>query len=157
MTRKATAILMTCVLGAGATLVLAEELFVKDYAIEIREGRGSTYPVVGIAEKGSHLTVLERKGKFLKVQAEGLVGWVNGGSMSDKKPANSIQDVKNPATADVSTGAAVRGLDPLTAEYGKNKGYSTAAFDQMVNNTKAIKPAEWEAFTKEGKVGPDKP
>lgn len=151
--KKLTVLFTAAICGSA----MAEDVWVERHKLDIREGKGAAYGVVVTAGKGDKLTVVERDGKWVKVQFNGKEGYVFEESISAKavgKPSNVFGD--NSAAA-LSADAAAKGLQPEAEDYRKKHNYSTDAVDKMIAMRKAITGKEFEQFTVEGKVGPAKP
>ena len=142
---------------AGA--VFAETQWVKTDTVNILGGKGSIYPVLGTVKKGAELNVISRDGKWLQVQVVGggPQGWVFEGSLSPQKVNGDLKLGTIGNTADQSTSAASRGLQPSAEQYVSSKGLNKVPLERLIALRNSIPPVEWETFTLQGKVGPAKP
>jgi len=148
---------MTVILLALATTAaLAEQVFMKRPGVILREGPASTTKSLATLDKGKNAEVLERQGKWLKVKAGELTGWVGAGYVDAKKPDASLGDLGDPKASEASAGAAAKGLGPLAAKYAAQNNMSSANFDKMLAYRNNVTPQEHAQFEKEGKIGSGK-
>ena len=150
--------------GALAGVAQAEDIFVSAEAVEIREGKGSVFPVVATATKGAKLTVLAREGKWLKVEAGAAQGYIHENVVTAQKPKgdNLLTGMGKALgggaqASDVQTGAAAKGLEKTTEQYADGKNLDKEPLNKLIEFNRKLDPKEWQAFTAEGKVGPDAP
>ena len=145
-----TALLITSLAGAA----MAESIWVKSDNVQIRSGKGAVYPVVATAPKGTELTVIERDGKWIKVQAGDQQGYIYETAASASKVSGGGNLLSNMgAGSDMSTGAAAKGLEQQTETYASSKNLDTGPLNKLIALRKSITPQEWQSFTAEGKVG----
>ena len=152
---KRTMIAAGLVMALSAT-ALAEDIWVKAETVEIREGKGAIFKVVGTAAKGTQLSVVAREGKWIKVKAGASEGWVFEEAVSPAKVSgggNIFSGMTNTAT--VSSGAAAKGLEQNAEVYAKDRRMDAGPMNWLVAFSHSIPPAEWQRFTAQGKVGPD--
>ena len=141
-------------LATLAGVTRAESIWVKSENVQIRSGKGAVFPVVVAVPKGTELTVIERDGKWIKVQSGSQQGYIFEGAISPTKVSGGGNLLANMgAGADVSTGAAAKGLEQQTEAYAQQKSYNTAALNHLIDLRKSITPQEYQAFTAAGKVG----
>src|SRR5882757_2531667 len=77
----------TMVIGAvGVGVVLAEDLWVDNVYVDLRQGNMGVYPLVpgGRVKQGEKLTVVERQDDWIHVKYKDLDGWVAVSDLSDK-------------------------------------------------------------------------
>ena len=84
------------------------------------------------------------------------------GSVGDKAPSGgnaltAMNMTSDAEAAQMSTGAAAKGLEPEAEKYARNKNYNKAALDSVVALNKSVKGSAWMQFCKDGQVGPAKP
>ncbi|MDP9175214.1 MAG: SH3 domain-containing protein [Planctomycetota bacterium] len=157
--------IMAAAMVAGALLAsvaIAEDVWIKSESVDIRAGKGAVYPVVATAKKGAQLPVLAHEGKWIKVQAGDQQGYVFENAISPEKVdgggGNLLANLGAGANAgDMSTGAAGKGLAEEADQYARNKALDPAPMNRLIDFRKKIDPKAWEAFTLEGKVGPNAP
>jgi len=157
-------LLAAAVLSAGGGLVFAGDLFVQPERLDVREGPGLLFDPVESVAKSAKLAELERTDDgWIKVRTlSGKEGYVFRGSVGDKPPSGSnpltaMNMTSDAEAAQMSTGAAAKGLEPEAEKYAKNKNYNKAALDSVVALNKSVKGATWMQFCKDGHVGPAKP
>jgi hypothetical protein len=145
-------------LAAGAA---ADEVWIKSEVVQIRTGKGAVYPVIVTVEKGTELTVVDREGHWIKVQAGSQQGYVYDGSVSPDKVSgggNLLASLGAGSDASsLSSGAAAKGLAPEADQYAASKNIDPGPMNRLIDFRKHFDPKLWEAFTAEGKVGPDAP
>ncbi|HEY8748605.1 MAG TPA: SH3 domain-containing protein [Tepidisphaeraceae bacterium] len=156
--------LMAAVIGTGGALVMAGDLFVQPERLDVREGPGLLFDPVESVTKSVKLQELERTDDgWIKVQTPGgKQGYVFKGSVGDKPPSapgalSAVNMTSDSEAAQMSTGAAAKGLEPEAEKYAANKNYNKAALDKVVAMNKSVKGAQWMQFCTEGQVGPAKP
>jgi uncharacterized protein YraI len=147
-------------IAGGATLVLAEEVWVKRPELDVRAGKGAAFETVATVKKGQKLEVVAREGTWVKVKVGDREGYVSENSLSDKKVSGGggiSAFAGGPDTSGATASAGAKGLDDMAEKYAADKGMDPKRVDEMIARTKAITGEEWAQFTREGKVGPDKP
>jgi hypothetical protein len=155
------------VLGLVATLVLAAasalaaQVFVKGRTATIRDGKTSRSAVVGTADKGAALEVLEEGGGFYRVKLpSGAEGWVSSVWVDVKPPAKDGEMEKLGAMArsggssDVSYTAGARGLSPQAREFAATRDAAAVAAALERMEAVRIAPETIERFLEEGGLGP---
>jgi len=150
--------LLAGALAAGSAF--AEDVWVKSESAEIRAGKGAVFPLVAKAEKGTQLTVISREPKgWIKVKAGDKEGYIYEAAISTDKVkggGNLLAAMGAGAEAsNLSAGAAGKGLNEGADAYAKGKRLDPRQMDWLILFRKSINPQEWQAFTAEGKVGPD--
>jgi len=113
-------------------------------------------PTIGTAKSGSMtsgqvISVLDKKGFWVKVQSGGQSGWVK---LTDIELPNAVIKIDPMSTGRTSSGnivntAGVRGLSP---EELKESKPNTAAVDQAVQNAAKISNSDVAAFISSGGV-----
>jgi hypothetical protein len=156
--------LMAAVVGAGGALVFAGDLFVQPERLDVREGPGLLFDPVESVTRSSKLQELERTDDgWIKVQTPaGKQGYVFKGSVADKPPSapgalSAMNMTSDAEAAQMSTGAAAKGLEPEAEKYAQNKNYNKAALDKVIALNKSVKGSQWMQFCNDGRVGPAKP
>jgi len=154
------AVLLTAGLLLAAA-ALAEDVWIKSETVQIRSGKGAVFPVIATATKGTQLTVVAHEGKWLRVKVGDQEGYVYESSISTDKVGgggNLLSDLGAGAQAsDMSTGAAGKGLAAEADDWAKDKNLDPGPMNRLIAFRKSIDPKQWQAFTAEGKVGPDAP
>jgi hypothetical protein len=135
----------------------AEKVWVKQATLPIRESKSGFSTIVANANKGDELTVLGREDKWVKVQLGDKQGYVFEAMISDKKvgagPSMGNLMAGGDSTSGMTTGEAIKGLDPIAEKYAESKNLSPKLVDAMIDRNRAISEKDREAFQKEGKVG----
>ena len=156
-------LLAAAVLGVGSGLVFGGDLFVQPERLDVREGPGLLFDPVESVTKSAKLAELERTDDgWIKVRTpSGKEGYVFKGSVGDKPPSGggnltAMNMTSDAEAAQMSTGAAAKGLEPEAEKYAQNKNYSKAALDSVVKLNKGVKGSVWMQFCKDGQVGPGK-
>lgn len=150
-------------LGAAATAVHAEDVWVKSPSVDIRSGKGAVFPVVVAAKKGAKLTVLAHEGRWLKVQAGSQEGYIFEGAISaeEVEPEGGAHDllmsIGGNSDAQMSQAAAGKGLDDYVETFASGKNLDKGPLNHLITLDRGINPQEWQQFTAAGKVGPDAP
>lgn len=148
-----------CLLFTSA--LFAEDIWVKSESAEIRAGKGAVFPLIATAKKGAKLEVVSREPKgWIKVKVEDKEGYVYEKSISAEKveggSGNLLSAVGAGSDASaMSTGAAAKGVTESAATYAANKHLDPKLMDWLIAFRKKIDARDWQAFTAEGKVGPD--
>ena len=164
LTKRIRLVLAASLLAAGSGLVFGGDLFVQPDRLDVREGPGLLFDPVESVAKSAKLQELERtEDGWVKVQTpSGKQGYVFKGSVGDKPPSaggglTAMNMTSDAEAAQMSTGAAAKGLEPEAEKYAQNKSYSKAALDSVVALNKSVKGSTWMQFCKDGQVGPAKP
>lgn len=157
------AILSAVVISTGGML-LAGDLFVQPDKLDVREGPGLLFDPVESIAKNAKLKELERTDDgWIKVQTpSGKEGYVFKQSVSDKQAGgpglfSAFQPTSDAEAAQMSTGAASKGLEPEADKYAASKSYSKVNLDAVIAMNKAVKGKQWVQFCQDGKIGPSKP
>jgi hypothetical protein len=138
--------------------VAGEEVWVKRVSLPIREGKGAAFATVATAVKGQKLHVIERDGKWLKVQLDEKQGYVYEDSISPREVRAGGDELRaalgGSDTSPLAADAAAKGLQPEAEVYAKSKNLNPASLEQMIARRKALTGEQWMTFVSEGKVGP---
>jgi SH3 domain-containing protein len=147
--------------GMLAATTLAETVWIKSDNVQIRSGKGAVYPIIASATKGAQLTVVSHDGKWLVVQVGDQQGYVFQNAVSTDPvggDGNVLAGLGAGANASsLSSGAAGKGLSGDAENYSASKHIDTGPMNRLIDFRKHFDPKLWEAFTAEGKVGPDAP
>src|ERR1700730_18281639 len=93
--------------AAMNTSALAEDVWIKR-AAEVRSEQGPAGDSVASVVKGQKVTVLERSGDWVKVDARGQVGWVAADSVSPREVKRDSGLIGGASGAEMSSGAAIK-------------------------------------------------
>jgi uncharacterized protein YraI len=148
MSLKSQTFLAAALFAATSLPALADSVWVQSDSVNILGGKGSIYPTLGTAKKGTELQVVSRDGKWVQVQSGGTTGWVYESALSSQKVNGDAFGNLNIGPAGVNTAAAARGLDPSTEQYAATKGMSRAPLEHLIALKKQVAPPEFEAFVK---------
>lgn len=147
---------MLCLLVSPAAL--AEDVFVKQATVIVRDGKGSAYDEVGKVKKGDKLQVVGREGPWIKVNLGSREGWVYETAVADSKPGGDLGAGLgkmlggNSQASSQSDAAAGKGFGEAL-KWADSKHMSRAGLQRMYAIRKSVTGKEWEAFAKEGNVG----
>jgi hypothetical protein len=151
--------------GIGATV--GDVLYVNRVALPIRNGRFAFDKVNGTALQGETLTVTAVEGTWLKVKytpkpddpskpLPAVEGYVLEDALSAREVAAAGSGASGGAVAAGAAGASRGLLD--SAKYASAKGLNPEPFYRMVTDSReAMTDKKFEAFSKAGRVGPNKP
>ena len=144
-----------------AAVAVAEDVWIKSETVQIRSGKGAVFPVIATVQKGTQLTVVAHEGKWLRVKVGDQAGYVYENAISTEKVGgggNLLSDMGAGAEAtNMSTGAAGKGLAAEADDWARDKNLDPGPMNRLIAFRKSIDPKQWQAFTAEGKVGPDAP
>src|SRR5437763_5083961 len=121
-------ILAGLVLGAIGNAALAEDVWIKR-AAEVRSEQGPVGDTVASVVKGQKVHVLERSGDWVRVDAAGQVGWVAADSVSSREVKRDSGLLGGASGDEMSSGAAIKGLEPIAEDYHRTRNLSTAGVD----------------------------
>ena len=155
---------VSAALISSAGMLIAGDLYVQPDKLDVRDGPGLLFDPVETVAKNAKLQEIERTDDgWIKVNTpSGKQGYVFKGSVSDKQAAgpgllSGFQVTSDAEAAQMSTGAASKGLEPEAEKYGASKNYSKTNLDAVIAMNKAVKGKQWAQFCQDGKVGPSKP
>jgi uncharacterized protein YgiM (DUF1202 family) len=163
---RACAAVFAAVVGGAAGIVLADDLYVQPLKLDVREGPGLLFDPVDSVKKNDKLHVLEKTDDgWFKVQTPGgKQGYVFKESVKSQPaaapgPLAGLNVTSNAEAAEMSQGAAGKGLEPETDNYARSKNYDRTALNRVIamNAPGSQKARDWMQFCKEGKVGPARP
>jgi hypothetical protein len=156
--------LLSAAVISSAGILLAGDLYVQPDKLDVREGPGLLFDPVESVAKNAKLQEIERTDDgWIKVTTpSGKQGYVFKGSVSDKQAAgpglfSGMQVTSDSEAAQMSTGAAGKGLEPEAEKYAANKNYSKVNLDAVIAMNKTVKGKQWMQFCQDGSVGPAKP
>lgn len=155
-------------LGAGVFLLgglgahaLAAQVFVKGRTATVRDGTTSRSKVVGTAEQGAALEVLEEGKGFYRVRLPGGVeGWVSSVWVDTRAPEKDgkLEALgkmsRSGGSSDVSFTAGARGLSPQAREFAATRDQAAVAAALERLEAVRISEGDLEAFLEEGALGP---
>ncbi len=145
---------VTAVVGViGVSIASAEDMWVERAFVEIRGGKGSLYPVVAKAEKGSKLTVLEHQDRWLRVEFNGQEGFVfENALVSHEVNSDAFAGLKDSQSTGASAANAGKGFTP--EDFANAKGYSEEPLKKLEADVKTnVTPQGLADFMSQGKIG----
>lgn len=110
----------------GASVSLSKVAVVTADSLNVRSGAGTNFAIAGKVKKGDHLTVLSQSGDWLKVQGNGVTGWVAKWlvAVQSVPPPASSQTASAPASS--SAKVAVVTSDSLNVRSGAGTNFAIA-------------------------------
>jgi uncharacterized protein YgiM (DUF1202 family) len=161
--RRMPAVVLGTVLSGGATVAIAEDLFVQLDQVQLTDGPGQLFDAVATVNRNDKLQVLERtEDGWIKVKTlSGKEGYVFNETVG-KQPASGGTSVSVTSDAEarrLGAAAASKGIEPEAKQYASAKNYNPAALQRVIdlNARSNEKARKWIAFCKDGNVGPSKP
>lgn len=139
--------------------LFAETLYAKSSKTKLQESASAKSKVVALLRKGATVNVLEKQKKFYKVSVGGKQGWVFRFKLSSKRPASGagldgLMGSQKVAASGSASGSSIRGLSPVSEDYGKRKGIGPEhirAVKEMERRSVTLK--ELDQFMEQGKLG----
>jgi hypothetical protein len=96
---------------------------------------------------------LQVQGNWVKVGVNGKVGWVAKTSVSVRPQKADSGAFGGMASAQSSSAAAAKGLEPMAMDFAQNQHLSDAGLTQMEQIKKTVTPKMLADFMTEGHVG----
>ena len=138
-------------LATLAARASAEDVYLKR-PVDLRSDGNSAANVVAPAKKGDKAVVVERNGNWVRVNLNGKEGWVGADSLSARPVKADTMLFGGNGSVESSSGAAGKGLEPITEDYGRARNLSRAGVDEMVAIRKSITGAQLKSFVTEGNI-----
>lgn len=141
---------------AGAALTTGGTAYTKRFKTTLLAEPSPLAAAAGELALGRKLTIDEVRGKWLRISAGSLTGWVFSGNLSETKPAESKGLDGLPVAASQTTAtAAARPLTPAADGYAARRDLTNARdeLNWLLAQCGAITPAEVETFLQEKKKG----
>lgn len=140
--------------AALASPVFAADAWVKRSA-ELRTDASAAASTVLRLDKGDRVNVVETQGAWSRIEFKGQSGWVSADTLSTREVKPEVK-LSGPLGTDAraSSGAAAKGLQPLTNDYAKRQGISTKGVDEMEDIKKSITPEMLKQFVADGNISP---
>jgi uncharacterized protein YgiM (DUF1202 family) len=142
--------LAMAVIGTAAR---AEDVWIKR-AAEVRSEQGPVGDTLASVVKGQKVHVLERSGDWVRVDAGGQIGWVAADSVSSREVKRDSGLIGGSSGAEMSSGAAIKGLEPIAEDYRRTRNLSTAGVDEMIRIHKSVSGKMLKDFMTEGGIEP---
>ena len=144
---------MAVMLAAGA--VMADDVWLKNNATVRSDMSPAADKVVDLF-KGTKVQQLEKQGNWVKIQINDKVGWVSANSVSIRPQQADSGSVGGANTAQMSSAAAAKGLEPMALQYAQNQHLSTDGVNRMEQIKKSVTPQMLRDFMAEGHVGSER-
>ncbi len=161
MKRTLLAVVVAVAVLLGATSAFAEDVYVKTRYAKLRAGMSSSDATVGKLKHGTKLTVLEKKGGFLRVRtADGKEGWITKSWTTPKMKSRSkfLESLGAAARGgggkDISYTAGARGLSSQAQAFAgdtPDMKSIVAAIERLEKIS--FDDDEIDQFLKDGKLG----
>jgi hypothetical protein len=149
MTRK---IVLSGILLCLAASARAEDVWIKRQA-DMRADASAAADTVAPVQKGQKVHLLERSGPWVKVDlGGGKVGWLSSDSVSSREVKPDTNLMGHSSAAEMSSGAAIKGLQPIAGDYARQRGLSKEGLDEMLAIRKSVTPQMLDDFVKEGNI-----
>ena len=149
--RLASALLLAAL---TATTARAEDVWIKRQADARSDASAAAESVVTV-QKGQKVKVLERTGPWVQIDAgNGKVGWVAADSISNREVKPDTNLMGRGSGAEMSSGAAIKGLQPIAGDYARQRGLTKEGLDQMLAIRKSVTSKQLSDFIKDGNIEP---
>ena len=149
MTRKT--LLPALILAALATTARAEDVWIKR-AADVRNDQSAAGDLVVAVQKGQRVQVLERSGNWVKVDVKGQSGWVSADTISSREVKPDTDLVGHGSGAEMSSGAAIKGLQPIAGDYARSRSLSKEGLNEMTAIKKSVTPKMLKDFVADGEI-----
>ena len=149
MTRQR--MLPAILLAALATSAHAEDVWIKRSA-DVRNDPSSAGDLVVPVTKGQRVHVLERNGPWVNIDVNGKTGWVSADSISTREVKADTDLIGRGSGAEMSSGAAIKGLQPIAGDYAEKRSLSKAGLNEMLAIKKTVTPKLLKDFVAEGSI-----
>ena len=136
-----------------STAIYAEEVWLKNTAALKSEATAAGDDML-TAPKGTKAVLLEKNDVWAKIQVGDKVGWVALASVSNREVKRDTNLLGAGAGAEMSSGAANKGMQDDADKYATRKGLNKAAPDQMLALRKTVSSQMVKDFKAEGNVVP---
>ncbi len=144
----------------------AETWYVKSSRTRMTVDPSGRSRTVGTLSAGQPVNVIGEKGRYYKISVGGKKGYVYKFKLTRKPPAgrkssrgggdlSSLLGGQKMAAAESSSASSIRGLSPISEQYGKSQGIpqnQIEAVRQM--ESFQVSPEEVDRFLEEGGLGP---
>ena len=134
-----------------AVTAQAEDVWIKRSA-DVRNDPSVAGDLVVAVAKGQRVHVIERNGPWVQVDVNGKTGWVSTDSLSSREVKPDTDLIGRGSGAEMSSGAAIKGLQPIAGDYAKTRNLSKAGLDEMTAIKKSVTPRMLKDFVAEGPI-----
>lgn len=151
--RRIVSLMCAALVTTAAVLTAAETTrWVERAKVDVREGRGSYYPIVDTVVKGEQVEILQTEDRWVTIKTpRGKVGWVFEAALSAKavQPSSDSSFLRPSGGATTSRTAASQGAKGLYAQdYAKSKGYDYTVVEWVEGHQPSSNQVS--AFLKDG-------
>lgn len=142
-------------LGAALGMAAAAVVYVAADRLDVVDKPRAVAKVVATVDRNTALNVVSQKGKWYEVEVNGQKGFVFEKAVASqpggkKAEGVALSDVKAGPISGLEQAAAARGVTPGAKQYSSAKGLSTSGLEQLINDRRALSPAEYDRFQTEG-------
>ena len=138
-------------LATLACTARAEDGWIKR-AADARADQSAAADVVAPVQKGQKVTVLERADAWVKIDVNGKVGWVAADTLSSRPVKADTSLAGRGSGAEMSSGAAIKGLQPIAGDYARGQHLRTDGLEEMVSIKKSVTSQMLTDFVKDGNI-----
>lgn len=144
--------MLPALLLAGlSTTAFAEDVWIKRSA-DVRNDPSSAGDLVVPVIKGQRVHLLERNGPWVRVELNGQSGWVSADSISSREVKADTDLIGRGSGAEMSSGAAIKGLQPIAGDYAQARHLSKEGLNEMTSIKKSVTPKMLKDFVAEGSI-----
>jgi uncharacterized protein YgiM (DUF1202 family) len=156
MTRMTLSLVIGLAMLAAAS-ARAEDVWIKRQS-DARADASAAADSVVVVQKGQKVHVLQRNGPWVQIDAgNGKTGWVAADSVSSREVKPDSNLMGHSSGAEMSSGAAIKGLQPIAGDYAQQRGLSKEGLDEMLAIRKSVTPQMLNDFVKDGNIQPGTP
>lgn len=155
--------LLAGALGASTAAVIAEDLYVRQDAVDVTEEPGALSDKVTTIPRNQKVQVLQRTDDgWAKIKTpDGKQGYVLADALAAKPDSGRSYEVTGTASGtkvSANLDLAARGLEPEAQAYSRDKHYDAAPLLhlQELEGYSKKNNDDWKQFCKDGHVGPYK-
>jgi hypothetical protein len=149
MTRKQLipAFLLATLAGAAG----ADDVWLKRSA-DVRNDQSAAGDLVVPVAKGQRVQLLQRGSGWVQVNANGKIGWVAADSISSREVKPDTNLLGRDSSAEMSSGAAIKGLQPIAGDYARNRHLSKDGLDKMTAIKESVTSKMLRDFVADGPI-----
>ena len=149
MTRKqlTSAFLLATLAGTAG----ADDVWIKRSA-DVRNDQSAAGDLVVPVTKGQRVQLLQRADNWVQVDVNGKIGWVAADSVSSREVKPDTDLIGRGSSAEMSSGAAIKGIEPIAGDYALNKRLSKAGLDEMTAIKKSVTGKMLKDFVADGPI-----
>ncbi len=140
-------LLLATVAGAA----LADDVWVKRSA-DVRNDPSAAGDLVMPVTKGQRVRVIERNDPWVRIELDGKSGWISADSVSSREVKRDTDFIGRGSGAEMSSGAAIKGLQPIAGDYARTRSLSKEGLNEMTAIKKSVTPKMLKDFVAEGSI-----